>query len=119
MMMVIAPATILSVITALGNGSVLVYGFLANRPGIVDMALIELLMTLAGVYFSLFMFGLLTTFTEWKRIHCHWRKKIIYLFTFPVFMLTYVPIGVVAMFKKVTWTPINHSIIKSVQQIRQ
>lgn len=119
MMMVIAPATILSVITALGNGSVLVYGFLANRPGIVEMALIELLMTLAGIYFSLFMFGTLTTVTEWKRIHCRSSKKIIYLFSFPVFMLTYVPIGVVAMFKKVTWTPINHSIIKSVQQIRQ
>ena len=32
------------------------------------------------------------------------------LFTFPIFMLSYVPIGVAAFFKKVEWVPTKHDI---------
>ena len=31
-----------------------------------------------------------------------------YLFTFPIFMFTYVPISAVALVKKVEWKPIYH-----------
>ena len=67
---------------------------------------------------SLFIFGLVTTITEWKRIHCETRKKIQYLFTFPIFIFTYIPISIAALFKKVTWVPIRHTIVKDVQEIR-
>ena len=30
------------------------------------------------------------------------------MFTFPIYMLTYIPIAFVAMFKKVEWKPIAH-----------
>lgn len=73
---------------------------------------------LFGIYMSLLFFGLITTITEWKRIHCHAGKKILYLFTFPIFIFTYIPIAVVAIFKKVTWVPIPHTIAKNVQEIR-
>ena len=36
-------------------------------------------------------FGVLTTFVEWDSIHSTTGKKIRYMFTFPFFMLTYVP----------------------------
>ena len=39
----------------------------------------------------MFMFGVLTTFVEWDSIHSTTGKKIRYMFTFPFFMLTYVP----------------------------
>jgi len=35
------------------------------------------------------------------------------MFTFPLFMLTYIPITIVAIFKKVKWTPIKHHGSKS------
>ena len=47
----------------------------------------------------MFMFGALTTFTEWDNIRSTTAKKIKYLFTFPFFMLTYIPIALVALFK--------------------
>ena len=32
------------------------------------------------------------------------------MFTFPVFMMTYIPIALVALVKKCNWKPIKHSI---------
>ena len=48
-----------------------------------------------------------------KNRHKEFRRKIFYLFTFPIFMLTYIPISIVAIFKKVTWKPIEHHGSKS------
>lgn len=57
-----------------------------------------------------FFIGLITTITEWKQIHTSTPKKILYTFTFPLFMLTYIPIALVAVFsKKVEWKPIKHT----------
>ena len=57
----------------------------------------------------LLMEGLFTTITEWKNIHTTPAKKVLYTFTFPIFMLTYIPISLVALFsRKVQWKPIEH-----------
>ena len=119
MLMTIAPATLLTLVTIVFNASFCAYGIAMNKPLVVEAALEEVLITLAGVYLSLFLFGLVTTVTEWKQIHCAGYKKILYLFTFPVFMFSYVPIAIVALFKRVTWEPIAHTISKNVQEIRQ
>ena len=66
----------------------------------------------------MFMFGALTTFTEWDNIRSTTAKKIKYLFTFPFFMLTYVPISIAALVGKVEWKPIQHGIAK-VQEERE
>ena len=39
------------------------------------------------------------------------------LFTFPIFMLTYVPIGVLAFFKKVEWVPTKHDIAVNFDEV--
>lgn len=57
---------------------------------------------------AMLVLGTYTTLTEWKHIHMAWYKKIGYMFTFPIYMLTYIPIAFVAMFKKVEWKPIAH-----------
>lgn len=64
---------------------------------------------LRNSYLTFFALGLVTTISEWKVIHCSTVRKILYMFTFPLFMLTYVPIATVAVFKKVQWKPIQHS----------
>ncbi len=51
----------------------------------------------------------LVVITEWKKIYCSNAKKILYIFTFPLFMFTYLPISITALFKKVEWKPIYHS----------
>ena len=61
--------------------------------------------------------GLFTTITEWKKIHCPSWKKIFYVFTFPLFMFTYLPISIVALFKKVKWEPTVHTRSKKLEDI--
>lgn len=63
----------------------------------------------AAMYGLMFIICLTTAVTEWKRIKAPAYKKILYLFTFPFFMATYIPISVVALFKKVEWKPIEHT----------
>ena len=118
MMMTLAPATLLTLLTIVVN---LIFGFAGVILGHTSWTVMMLEAVggnLFGIYMSLFFFGLITTITEWKRIHCHAGKKILYLFTFPIFIFTYIPIAVVAIFKKVTWVPIPHTIAKNVQEIR-
>lgn len=62
-------------------------------------------------------FGTLTTITEWKHIHAKPAQKIKAIFTFPFFMLTYVPIALVAVFSKVEWKPITHNVVKTAADI--
>mgnify|MGYP004514444599 CR=1 FL=1 len=65
-------------------------------------------------YRGMFLYGLLTVVSEWRYIRATPVQKLGYLFTFPLFMLTYIPISVAALFQKVDWKPIRH---KSLAQI--
>lgn len=77
----------------------------------------SLLIGIGFAYGTLYIVGLLICITEWKKIHTSWWKKLLYTFTFPLFMLTYIPISVVAIFKKVEWQPIDHTQSVSVDEI--
>ncbi len=70
----------------------------------------QILMATAGTYILAFFLGLLVTVTEWDKILCSADKKILYLFTFPIFMLTYVPIAILALFVDVKWSQIKHPV---------
>lgn len=78
-------------------------------------------LSLGGCFLSfavvMLVFGTLTTITEWNHIHAKASAKIKYLFTFPIFMLTYVPIALIAVFKKVEWKPITHNVVRSVADV--
>ena len=64
---------------------------------------------LINFYLGMFLYGALTVVSEWKAIRASSWQKLAYLVTFPLFMLTYVPISVAALFQKVEWKPIRHS----------
>ena len=77
-------------------------------------------MTFASMYFVFFLLAVITTVAERKHIHCHKsRRWIIFtnLFTFPLFMMTYIPMTVVALFKKVEWIPTKHDIAVNVEDV--
>ena len=119
MFMTLAPATLLSIGCILLNLIFLAYGatdvHMLRRilPGTLGS------IAFAGVNFYLLMFsiGFITLVTEWNKILAPANKKIISLFTVPLVMITYVPISLVALVKKVEWKPIAHSISKSVEEI--
>lgn len=77
--------------------------------------------TLLMFYPIIFVFGLLITITEWKKIICNPFKKILYLFTFPFFMYTYIPVSVGAIFryKKIVWRPILHNENLSIEDMKE
>ena len=78
---------------------------------------ISVLQTVASLYMTLFVLGVITTVTEWRKIRCAAWKKALYTFTFPVFMLTYVPICIVSLFARVEWKPILHDKVMTLEQI--
>jgi cellulose synthase/poly-beta-1,6-N-acetylglucosamine synthase-like glycosyltransferase len=119
MLMTIFPAlmfTVLSVLCCLGE---FIYGLtlVANDPHFFtffQFCMLPVLYFSTIIYMLIFVVGFITLITEWDAIDCPPNKMIKYLFTFPVFMLTYAPIAITALFKKVEWTPIQHSVTKSI-----
>lgn len=63
---------------------------------------------LLDFYIMMFAYALITVICEWKMINASSARKLLYTLTFPFFMLTYIPISLLAFFKKVSWTPISH-----------
>ena len=83
---------------------------------IFRFSLHSLLTTLTFFYLSLFMYGCATTLCEWNKINATFNQKLIYLFTFPIFLFTYIPITLVALVKKVEWKPIKHTSIRKINK---
>ena len=73
--------------------------------------------TIASMYGLMFVLGTITVITEWKNIHCSTFKKIFYAFTFPLFMITYVPVTMAALFARNEWKPIEHNKSKTLDDI--
>lgn len=114
MLMTIAPGILLTLLSAFVNLSYLLigtmsHGFIATAAEL-RMAVGSLVMLVIGAYFTFFCMGLLTTAVERKHIHASKLRIFTNLFTFPIFMLSYIPIGVAAFFKKVEWVPTKHDI---------
>ena len=115
MAMSIMPAAVLtgvSIVVNLGAAAVNVFHYHEW-----DVLAVSALQTVLNFYLTLFVLGAITTATEWRGIHCPGWKKIAYVFTFPAFMLTYVPIVVESLFVTPEWTHIDHTRAVTVQQI--
>lgn len=117
----IAPATLLTLFMLVLNIFAITTGLALGYDPIVDAALFNIWAAFRNMYLSLFFFGLITLITEWNQIHCSGTKKIVYLFTFPIFMFTYLPIAVATLFqiKSVTWVPIHHTFSGSMSEIHK
>lgn len=75
------------------------------------------IMYLGSIYFVNFILGSLTVITEWKKIVGSKRRKIRYIFTFPLFMITGIPINVIAVFTKGKWKQIKHLDATTIDQL--
>ena len=117
MLMTIAPAMLLTLVCAFVNAIAIPIGLIYDAKETTSLIL-ALCQTIFNFYGLFFILGSITTITEWNQIHSTTGRKIKNLFTFPLFMLTYVPIAVVALFKKVEWKPIKHSVVRSIDDIK-
>ena len=116
MLMTIMPAMLLTLISTCVNLIAIPVGLIMKSPD-TPALLLTLCQTIFNFYGMFLILGTITTITEWQQIHSTTNKKIAYLFTFPIFMLTYVPIAVIALFKKVEWKPIKHSVVTTVDEV--
>ena len=115
MAMSIMPAAVLTGLSIVVNlGAALVNVLYYHEWGVLGVSALQ---TLVNLYLTLFMIGAITTVTERKSIHCETAKKILYVFTFPLFMLSYVPIVIHSLFVTPEWTHIDHTRTLDVQQI--
>lgn len=79
---------------------------------------VESLLGYVGFTYSIMLLmGLVTLISEWKKIHTTANRKIGFLFLFPIFMYTYIPISVIALFKPVKWEQIHHTRAKSLDDV--
>lgn len=111
-----APAIILTVCGVLFGLAATVLELLSG--GQVLPMLQATAMSFAIPYLLLLLAGALTTATQWKHIRTSAWKKILYTLTFPLFMTTYVPITILALFGKVEWKPIEHRAAVSIQELK-
>ncbi|WP_370814521.1 glycosyltransferase family 2 protein [Butyricicoccus pullicaecorum] len=120
MLMTVAPAMLLTLASVAVNAFLLVSALLSTpvAVGVVRVTLSSILSSFGGFYLTLLFFGAVTVITEWKHINTTAARKVLYTFTFPLFIFTYIPIAIVALFRKIEWKPIAHTISKSIEEFQ-
>ncbi len=122
MLMTVAPGMILTLLSFFINAAYLIigtlsHGFIATQAELT-MCVGSLVMTFASMYLVFFVLGVLTTVSERKHIHTNKKWRIVSnCFTFPIFMMSYIPITVAALFKKVEWVPTKHDIAVNFDEV--
>lgn len=112
MLMTIAPGMLLTIFTMFLNLIILMLclsGTVSTGTAI-SSSISSIIFCLCNYLFIMFAFGVTTVTVEWESIRASSKRKILSVFTFPLFMLTYIPIALIALIKKVEWTPITHNI---------
>ncbi|MDD6308896.1 MAG: glycosyltransferase family 2 protein [Clostridia bacterium] len=119
MFMTVAPAYLVTVLTLTINLVVFIVAAITHMGAGLMWATGSAVVSALASFYGVFLFmGTLTLITEWRNIKCPARKKIGYMFLFPCFLFTYVPISVVALFKKVSWQPVEHTDVKTLDEVR-
>ena len=113
MMMGYLPAFLLTSVASLIGLAMLVIGIVSAQNWMFTLQSVGVF--LISTFAAMFLLGIYTEATQWKKIPCSNGKKIAYLFTFPIFMYTYFPIAIAAMKKKVEWKPMQHGLTREKQ----
>jgi len=111
MLMSIAPGYIISILSVLVNLFASAYYLIIGVPFVT--VLLSVAKFVVPAYIGVWILGFVCTISEWKHLRTSNAKKILYSFTFPFFLFTFIPIAFCALFMKVEWKHIAH---KSVSQ---
>lgn len=118
LIMSLSPAYIISLVTITVNLAAAAVAAFISPARIVPILLG--LLTTAGVAYALFFVASLSVvLLEWKRIQASAFQKILSVFTTPLFIATYIPISAQALFSKVEWKPIDHSVQITIDELNE
>jgi len=118
MTMSIMPAIILSTFSVFINLVMMIISLVSDPSSL--MAIVwSCLETCRNSLLLLFGIAFLTTLSEWKELRCSTGKKILYMFTSPIFMATYIPIAISSIFRRVKWDHIKHEDPKSIGELNK
>ena len=117
MMMTVCPAYLISVLSIVFDVVGVAICYATGNGQYADVLISLIIGAIAQAYVLFFFMAFITLVTEWKSIHCKWYRKIIYIFFFPIFLISYMPIALVALFRRVEWKPIAHTRSVSVEEI--
>ena len=119
MTMTVCPAFLISLLSIILDAVGIVIAYVAGQPyyHYITILAITILSALVEAYVLFFVMALITLISEWKYINCQNHKKILYIFMFPFFLMSYMPIALQALFKKVEWKPIAHTKSVTVEDI--
>lgn len=116
MTMSVMPALVLSVFQLVAVITLFVLNVLLNRAWSV-----YLLGCIGGfflfAYVLVLIFGIFALVSEWRRIHCDKWRAVGLMLTFPVFMMTYLPISIHALFTQVEWQPTKHKYVMDARDV--
>lgn len=119
MLMTIAPGMLLTVIVVIFNA--IIVALCATGVMSAGNAMASSISSIAFclVNYCSFMgiLGVLTVFVEWHKIRAKSWQKVLYCVTFPLFMLSYIPIALCALFGKAHWKPIPHKVHMDVNEV--
>lgn len=119
MIMSIMPAFVVSFSCVLLNTVAAVIaiatGNIASLPGLA----IKIGELLLSSYLMMFLVGAIAAITDWSNIRATTIRKLWAMCTFPIFMLTFIPISIVALFKRVDWAPIEHKAADNPDSIKK
>ncbi len=117
----LAVSTMIPLMLTIVSGAVLVGFTILGLILQLDLTVIfrTLFDTFVNSYFMLLGIGVVSTISEWDKIFAPVSKKILYTFTFPIFMFSYIPITFVALFSRdLSWKPITHDQVKTLDDVR-
>lgn len=119
MFMLLAPGNAFTLIIIGVNSLFFIIGLLDIAiTGEVLKATLHSVMNLLENFFVIFFtIGVATTLSERKRIKGKKISMVKNVILFPIYMLSYIPISILAFFKKVKWVPIKHTDVKDIKDI--
>lgn len=102
----ICPLTVLSVVRFVLGAIFVACGFvsLQSQLSMTRFWLVTLILSVLGLMFL----ATLTTLLERDKIGATNKELVAYCLSFPVYMLSYIPISFAAIFSKSQWKPIEH-----------
>ena len=116
MLTVLLPVNLIAIVGLPVNLLIMVYGIWSGQSTVIQL-LISFLRFFGTLYLSIMFYAAVITIAERKRIWAGRWKRFINVLTTPVFVLTYLPVSLVAAMAPVTWKPIAHKV--SMQEMQR
>lgn len=109
MTMTVCPAYLVSVLSLVFDMIGIIVCVISRNYHLIGGLAALIIAALVEAYLLFLFMGAITLIKEWRKIYCKPQRKIGYLFAFPIFLITYMPVALIALFKKVEWRPIEHT----------